>query len=106
MNIFLSELSKEIELGRHIAMIIDNAGWHNSKGLNVPANITLVPLPPYAPELNGMEQVWKWMKEHYLYNQCYSSYEDIVARVSEAWNYIANDFTLVKSIIHRNWIYL
>ena len=81
MNIFLSELSKEIELGRHIAMIIDNAGWHNSKGLNVPANITLVPLPPYAPELNGMEQVWKWMKEHYLYNQCYSSYEDIVARV-------------------------
>ena len=69
MNIFLSELSKEIKPGEHIALIVDNAGWHNSRDLSVPRNITLIPLPPYSPELNAMEQVWEWMKNHFLYNQ-------------------------------------
>jgi len=57
MNIFLSELSKEIKPGEHIALIVDNAGWHNSRDLSIPRNITLIPLPPYSPELNAMEQV-------------------------------------------------
>ena len=57
MNIFLQGLSKEIKKGKHVALIIDNAGWHNSNELIVPDNITLIPLPPYSPELNAMGQV-------------------------------------------------
>ena len=81
MNIFLGGLSKEIGSGRHIALIIDNAGWHTAADLIVPRNITLIPLPPYAPELNAMEQVWEWMKSHFLYNQSYTDYEDIVDKL-------------------------
>ena len=44
MNIFLQGLSKEIKEGKHVALIIDNAGWHNSNELIVPDNITLIPL--------------------------------------------------------------
>ena len=77
MNNFLSELSSVVEFGRHVALIVDNAGWHTAKKLVVPANITLIPLPPYAPELNSMEQIWEWIKNHFLSNQCYSGYEDI-----------------------------
>lgn len=106
MNIFLSELSKAIKSEGHIALIVDNAGWHNSKDLNVPKNITLVPLPSYSPELNALEQVWEWLKNHFLHNQCYSSYEEIVEKVSAAWNQFSQDSVLVKSIIHRNWIHL
>ena len=102
MNIFLSELSKEIKHGEHIDLIVDNAGWHNSRDLSVPRNITLIPLPPYSPELNAMEQVWEWMKNHFLYNQYYSSYEDIVEKVSVACNQISCDSTFFKSIIHKN----
>ncbi|WP_375330395.1 transposase [Candidatus Tisiphia endosymbiont of Nemotelus uliginosus] len=47
---------------------------------------TLVPLPPYAPELNAMEQIWQWIKNHFLSNQCYGVYEDIVANACYAWN--------------------
>jgi transposase len=54
-----------------IALIVDNAGWHSSKDLNIPKNITLVPFPPYAPELNAMEQVWEWRKSYFLSNQYY-----------------------------------
>lgn len=106
MNIFLSGLSKEISHGRHVALIVDNAGWHNSQKLNIPKNITLIPLPPYAPELNAMEQVWEWMKSHFLSNECYSDYEEIIEKVSCAWNKISENRNLLKSIIHRNWINL
>jgi transposase len=106
MNIFLSGLSKEVELDKHVALIIDNAGWHRAGDIIVPSNITLVPLPPYAPELNAMEQVWEWMKSHFLYNQSYSDYEDIVNKLSYAWNQVSANAALVKSIVHREWTYL
>lgn len=105
MNTFLDGLSKEVGLERHIALIIDNAGWHSAVDLIVPSNISLVPLPPYAPELNAMEQVWEWMKSHFLYNQSYSDYEDIVEKLSYAWNQISDNTDLMKSIIHRKWIH-
>ena len=44
-------------------MILDQAGWHGSNALAVPANITLVPLPSYSPELNPVERIWRYLKE-------------------------------------------
>jgi transposase len=104
MNKFLEDLSHTIEGNRHIALIVDNAGWHTAKKLTVPSNITLIPLPPYAPELNAMEQVWEWIKNHYLSNQCYGLYEDIVSMACYAWNQLAQNVDLVKSIMYRDWI--
>ena len=54
MNQFLAELSLVIEPDRHVALVIDNAGWHTAKELIVPSNITLIPLLPYSPELNAI----------------------------------------------------
>lgn len=51
MNKFLEELSLNIHDNRHVALLIDNAGWHTARKLIVPSNITLIPLPRYAPEL-------------------------------------------------------
>ena len=45
--------------------------------------------PPYAPELNAMEQVWEWIKNHFLSNQFYGVYEDIVTIACYAWNKLA-----------------
>ena len=104
MNKFLNELSSVIESGRHVALIVDNAGWHTAKKLTVPANVTLIALPPYAPELNAMEQIWEWIKNHFLSNQCYDVYEDIVTMACYAWNQLSQDVNLVKSIMYRDWI--
>ena len=60
----------------------------------------MIPLPPYAPELNAMEQVWKWIKNHFLSNQCYGVYEDIVTMACYAWNQLSKDVELVKSIMY------
>lgn len=43
-------------------IIIDNAGFHACKNINIPNNIKLIRIPPYTPELNPAEQVWQWMK--------------------------------------------
>ena len=103
MQLFLDELSSIISMGRHAALIIDNAGWHTSHELQVPNNITLIRLPPYSPELNAMEQVWAWIKDRFLSNRCYKDYKDIVDHVCDAWNKFSDDIELVKSICFRKW---
>ena len=106
MNLFLEELSKCAEAGRHIALILDNAGWHKSKTLKIPDNITLIPLPPYSPELNAMEQIWEWLRNHHFSNQCYKNYEQIVDHACQAWKQISGDPALVRSIMNRSWVNL
>jgi hypothetical protein len=50
MNEHLNEISTQAAPGAHVALLCDRAGWHQTGGrLKVPANITLLPLPPYAP---------------------------------------------------------
>jgi len=58
MSCFLAELSARVAPEAHVALALDQAGWHASAALVVPPNITLVPLPPYSPELNPVENVW------------------------------------------------
>jgi transposase len=103
MNHFLAELSSVIEPDRHVALVVDNAGWHTAKELIIPSNITLIPLPPYSPELNAMEQIWQWIKNHFLSNQCYKNYAAIVDQACHAWNELSKDIELVKSIMYREW---
>ena len=104
MQLFLNELSCKIKDNRHIALVMDNAGWHTAKELVVPKNITLVPLPPYSPELNATEQIWGWMKSHYLSNCNFKDYNDIVDKVCFAWNEFAKQPDLVKSMCSRDWL--
>ena len=42
-------ISTEVEHGSHAVVIIDGAGWHTTKALAVPSNISLLRLPPYSP---------------------------------------------------------
>jgi transposase len=52
-------------------MVLDQAGWHDSRALSVPANVTLVPLPSYSPELNPVERVWLHrFLSHRLHDDC------------------------------------
>lgn len=49
-------------------LIIDNAGFHSTKNINIPDNIHLLNIPPYCPELNPCEQVWKYIKHRFKNN--------------------------------------
>lgn len=59
MNIYLDDLSKQIEPGCHVVLVCDRAGWHRAKKLKIPHNLSLLHLPPYSPELNPAELLWR-----------------------------------------------
>jgi hypothetical protein len=59
MNEHLAEISRCVSVGAIALLVLDGAGWHSSPRLTVPDNIALLPLPPYSPELNPVENVWE-----------------------------------------------
>jgi len=52
----------------------------------VPANISILTLLPRSPELNPVENVWLFLRDNWLSNRVFSSYDDIVDHCCEAWN--------------------
>jgi transposase len=69
----------------------------------VPDNITLLRLPPYAPELNPMENVWDYLRGNKLSSLVCDTYEAMRDASKEAWNFIANDPERIASIGTREW---
>ncbi len=59
MTLHLMEISATVAPGAHAVVIVDQAGWHFSNALEIPDNITLLPLPPKSPELNPVENIWQ-----------------------------------------------
>src|SRR3546814_4186169 len=74
----LEEIAFHVAPGAHAVLLLDQAGWHGSAELVVPPNITLMPLPPRCPELNPVENVWQFMRDNWLSNRIFQSYDDIV----------------------------
>lgn len=85
MSEFLAKLAASLDPDVHVVLVWDGAGFHRAKALEVPGSITLLFLPPYAPELNPMERVWLWMKDHDLSNRLFENEEAIAAACEQSW---------------------
>ena len=103
MGLHLAEISTRVTPGKHCALLLDQAGWHISERLAVPSNITIVPLPPKCPELNPVENVWQFMRDNWLSNRVFRSYDAIVDHCCHAWNQLVNRPWRVMSIGLRDW---
>lgn len=84
MNAHLAEIGRTVAPGAHAILVLDGAGWHGASGLIVPDNLSLVTLPPYAPELNPIENVWACLRGNKLAITAFDSYDAIVAKCCEA----------------------
>ena len=104
MQAFLDRFSKTLAEDDHAAMILDQAGWHGSNDLAAPANVTLVPLPAYSPELNPVERVWLYLKERFLSHRLLPDYDAIVDAACDAWNRLAAEARRIKSLCSYPWI--
>ena len=103
MQAHLHEISAAVDPGAHAVIMLDQAGWHMSARLEVPRNITLLPLPPRSPELNPQENVWQFLRDNWLSNRIFSSYDDIVAHGCQAWNRLTSQPWRIMSIGLRDW---
>lgn len=103
MNARLAEIARTVAEGAHAILVLDGASWHGSRALRIPDNITLLPLPPYAPELNPVENVRACLRANRLAISVFETCEDIVAQCCDAWNFFANDIATVRSITSRDY---
>jgi len=105
MQWHLEEIASQVAPGAHAVLILDQAGWHTTNKLAIPENITLLPLPPKSPELNPVENIWQFMRDNWLSNRVFQSYDQIVALCCEAWNKLVNQPWTIMSIGQRKWAY-
>jgi transposase len=96
MNVFLKMLGDELGPNDHAVLIMDQAGWHKSRALVVPENITILYLPPYSPELNPVERLWAYLRSHYLSNRTFEGYQHLLDAGAEAWQQLTPE--LLRSV--------
>ena len=103
MQVFLDEVAQR-HRGEHIVMVLDGAGWHRSVALQVPANMHLLSLPPYAPELNPVEQLWDELREKYFHNRVFDSLDALEDHLVAALHATEEATAKVRSIVAWPWI--
>jgi transposase len=101
MNIYLEKLSKQFPEDI-ILLCCDGAAWHRSKYLNIPHNIELFPIPPYTPEMNPIEQIWKELRKLGFRNEVFATLEKVMLRLYETIRDLTPD--TIRSITGRSWI--
>jgi len=104
MQLHLDEISDQLPQNVHAAMLADGAGWHIAGALNVPENITIIRIPPYSPELNPAEKPWQYLKDNYLSQRVFDSYNDIVDACQMAWNKMTSEKGRVKSLTNFAYV--
>lgn len=86
INQFLDQFSRALDPDIHAVLIWDGAGFHRASDLQVPANITLISLPPYSPELNPIENLWHYLRSHFWSNRTYRDYDELFDVAEQTWN--------------------
>jgi transposase len=102
MNAFLKILDRERKRDEHFVLIMDQAGWHKSRALELPDGITVLLLPAYSPELNPVENLWHYLRSHYLSNRSYADYNALLAAGTDAYRKLTPE--LIRSVCRCDYI--
>jgi transposase len=84
---FLSTLGRHLRKGRKMIVIVDNARWHHAKRLKPWLQqrdkwFQLDFLPPYSPDLNPIERVWKLTRHCCTHNRYFPTLDDLLCAVT------------------------
>lgn len=101
MNLFLQELSNQFP-DDIVLLCCDGAAWHKSKMLDIPDNIVLFYIPPYTPEMNPIEQIWKEIRKLGFKNEVFASLDKVVDRLCRTIRSLVPQ--LISHITGRAWI--
>jgi transposase len=98
VNIFFEQFVKEVDPNVHVVMFWDQAGFHTAKKLRPPPNLTLIPLPPYCPELNPMENLWHYLRSHHWSNHAFADHAALQQAACDAWQVSCLDADLIRTV--------
>ena len=103
MGVFLRQVSGKYP-GEFLLMVVDGASSHKAKALEVPANIGLIALPGYSPQLNPQENVWDEIREKNFPNRVYDSMPAVHDQLAKGLAEFAATTTSVSSLTAWPWI--
>ena len=101
MNLFLRELSNQFP-DDIVLLCCDGAASHKSKMMDIPENIVLFYIPPYTPEMNPIEQIWKEIRKRGFKNEVFPSLDKVVDRLCLTICSLLPE--LISHITGRIWI--
>lgn len=104
VNLFFEQFAREVDDDVHVVLIWDRAGYHTAAGVQLPANVTVIELPPKSPELNPVENLWHYLRDHHWSNQAYPDYDDLFDAATDAWQASCLDPDLIKSVCHVSYL--
>lgn len=99
MDIFLKTLSEQ-QPHERIILCMDKAGWHTTKQLNLPTNIVPWFLPPYSPELNPVELIWRELRAKYFNNKTFQSMKEVDNHLAYSINDFTSNLEAIKQLTH------
>lgn len=103
MSEFLTQVS-QAHPSDFIVMVLDGASSHKAKELLLPENIRLLPLPPYAPELNPQEHVWDELREKEFPNRVFDQLDAVIRQLEQGLPRLAADTEGLRSLTAWPWI--
>jgi transposase len=106
LNLFLEQFSRELPAGVHAVLIWDGAGYHTSGELVVPANVSLIQLPPYSPELNPVENLWHYLRAHHWSNRVYEGYKGLEREAIRSLCAVCDEAETLKSVCNADYVKL
>lgn len=101
MNVYLRELSQAYP-NDIILLVMDGASWHRANGVQIPNNIHILYIPPYTPEMNPIEQIWKEIRKRGFKNEMFPTLEKVIDRLCDTINSLSA--SVIRSITGRVWI--
>jgi transposase len=103
MSVFLAEVAQR-HADEFILMVLDGAGWHKAKRLQVPPNRRRIPLPPWSPQLNPVEQVWDEIREKWFSNRVFATLSAVDEQLIRALRALEMGPQQVASLTGFPWI--
>jgi hypothetical protein len=103
MGMFLAEVA-ERHADEFILMVLDGAGWHRAKRLPIPANIRLVPLPAWSPQLNPAEHLWDELREKFFANRWFETMDQLDEQLVAGLVALETDAQRIASLTGFDWI--
>ena len=104
VQLFLDQFAATIPAGTHVVLVWDGAGYHVAKALRVPGNLTVLPLPPYSPELNPVERLWLYLRQHYWSNRVYPDIGALEEAAASGWRAACLHPDKVKTICRCEYL--
>lgn len=104
VNAFFEQFVQEVDPDVHVVMFWDQAGFHTAGKLRPPPNLTLIPLPPYCPELNPIENLWHYLRSHYWSNHAFDDYDALRQAGCDAWQATCLDSKLIQTVCRCGYL--